>query len=182
MMGLPLAIHIATSVDEWNKTVKTRMAEATADFIDEHTQSDAWGNLTADYIDIQSHVPRGATMATAVFENCRFDFQRNPIFVLDVLGGMGPRPGWPVGKGPAALASYLLANGIDYLVWVDFNLGSDFYNRGHWKSFIDKKGVYLAAWAPIQLDAEDTLDALPTLHKVVYRAHGMTVLDLHSAP
>jgi hypothetical protein len=143
-----------------------------------HGADQEFNALTQDYVDVQSHVPGGATMATAVFEGFRFDFKRNRIFALDVLGGAGPRPGWPAMKGPQALCEYLLANGIQYLVWVDFNLPSEFYNRAHWTSHLRKNGSYLQGQAVFQLDAEDSIEKLSAMRHVVYQAYGMTVLDL----
>jgi hypothetical protein len=137
--------------------------------------------LSADYLDVQSHVPPGATIVTAVHEDLRFDFSRNPIFALDLLGGMGPKPGWPAYRGPDALVDYLKASGVGYLIKVDFSLPSEFYNRDHWRVNLTRSD-FLGGEAQLQLDAEDTLDKLVAVRRVVYAAHGMTVVDLASPP
>jgi hypothetical protein len=84
--------------------------------------------------------------------------------------------------GPEALAEYLRANGIRYLVWVDFTLPSEFYNRTHWLGHLDKKGTYLEGEARLQLDAEGSIEKLSTPARIVYRANGMTVVDLSKGP
>ncbi|HEX4445968.1 MAG TPA: hypothetical protein VH044_04505, partial [Polyangiaceae bacterium] len=129
----------------------------------------------ADYAEVQSHVPAGATLATAVFEPYRFDFRRNRVDLLDFLGAMGPPPGWPYGQGPDALASYLLRCGVQYLAWVDFDLPNEFYSRANWTSHLAKTGHYLQGEAPFELDAESAIDGLATRRRVVYRGHGITV-------
>jgi hypothetical protein len=138
----------------------------------------AFDARTGDYLDLQAHIPPGATMVTAVFEPFRFDFKRNQILLLDFLGGMGPKPGWPFKQGPEALGRYLVANGVQYLAWVDFNLPSEFYNKAHWTTHLAKTGQYLQGEAVFELDAEDSIEKLAAMRHVVYRAHGMTVVDL----
>jgi hypothetical protein len=138
----------------------------------------AFEALDADYAEIQSQVPAGATMATAVFEPFRFDFRRNPLYVLDFLAGMGPPPGWPYKQGPDALGDYLVKCGVQYLAWVDFDLPNEFYNRANWISHLTKTGHYLQGEAPFELDAEDAIDGLARRRRVAYRGHDVTVVDL----
>jgi hypothetical protein len=95
---------------------------------------------------------------------------------------MGPAPGWPAHKGPEALGEYLVANGVEYLAWVDFNSSNEFYGRMHWAPFVHEERSYLQGEAVLQLDAEDAIEKLSALRRVVYRAHGMTVVDLAAPP
>jgi hypothetical protein len=85
-------------------------------------------------------------------------------------------------KGPQALGEYLVGSGIQYLVWVDFNLPGEFYNRTHWTSHLSMDGIYLQRQAVFQLDAEDSIEKLSAMRHIVYQAHGMTVLDLAKPP
>lgn len=173
LVGAAIAHHVAFSVGTTYWSFREHLAHAVHAFgSDRHFTAE-----TLDYADVQSKIPPGAVMATAVFEGFRFDFERNPIFALDVLGGTGPNPGWPAKQGPKALRDYLVNSGIRYLVWVDFNLPSEFYNRGHWKDNLQLTGTYLPPQAVLQLDAEDSIERL-SARRVVYRAHGMTVVDL----
>jgi hypothetical protein len=174
LVGAAIAYHVGFSVGTTYWSFREHLAGAARAFGGDRQFTAS----TSDYADIQSKIPPGATMATAVFEGFRFDFERNPIFALDVLGGMGPNPGWPTKRGPKALRDYLVSNGIQYLVWVDFNLKSEFYNRAHWKDNLQLTGTYLQPQAVLLLDAEDSIERLSAKRGLVYRAHGMTVVDL----
>jgi len=180
-----LAAHLAIVRDDVLKFLEERITLKEAvrqDKAETAHALDAWGALTGDYIDVQSHIPAGATVAVAVSESFRFDFARNRIYLLDVLGAMGPKPGWPRHRGPEALASYLRSTGIEYVIYVDFNLPGEFYNRAHWQSHLALRNSYLTQFALIQLDAEDAIEGLPQVRRAVYEAHGMTVVDLTAPP
>jgi hypothetical protein len=70
---------------------------------------------------------------------------------------------------------------VAYLAWVDFNQSSEFYGRAHWAPFVNADhSSYLQGQAVLQLDAEDAIEKLSALRKVVYKGHGMTVIDLAS--
>ena len=182
IVAAALAMHMASTHEDTRAMLDGYVGNAYAALHENRKDRETFENLTAGYVDVQSHVPPGATMATAVFEGFRFEFKRNPIYALDVLGGMGPRPGWPAHKGAAALDTYLRSNGIEYLVWVDFNLPSEFYNRAHWTSHLSKTGSHLQGEAVLQLDAEDSIEKISAMHRVVYKANGMTVVDLGAPP
>jgi hypothetical protein len=179
-----LAAHLAIARDDVLKFVEERIAlgEEIRQDGQETLARNAWGALTGDYVDVQSHIPVGATVAVAVSESFRFDFARNRIYLLDVLGAMGPKPGWPLHHGPEALANYLRATGVEYVVYVDFNLPGEFYYRKDWQSDLKKKNTYLTEFALIQLDAEDAIEGLAQIRRAVYQAHGMTVVDLTASP
>ncbi len=178
IVAAALAMHLASIHEDTRAMLDTYVGNAYGAVHESGKERDAFDALTGSYVDVQSHVPQGATMATAVFEGFRFDFKRNPIYALDVLGGMGPKPGWPAHQGAAALDAYLRDNGIQYLVWVDFSLPSEFYNRAHWTSHLSKIGSHLQGEAVLQLDAEDSIEKISAMHRVVYRANGMSVVDL----
>lgn len=178
LVAVGLGMHLTAGRDPLHKLLVDLVQMAKKGYDERKTTSVDFANRTGDYRDLQSHVPGGATIATAVHEGWQFDFKRNQIFSLDVLGGMGPKPGWPAYRGPAALGDYLTANGVQYLIWVDFGIPSDFLNREHWKGLLGWDGSYLQGEARLQLDAEDSIEKLTAMRRVVYRAHGMTVVDL----
>jgi hypothetical protein len=182
LVATALALHLSANRDEIKSTLDAYVTRAYAALHDNDKERESFDGLTAEYTDVQSRVPAGKTMATAVFEGFRWDFKRNTVYALDVLGGMGPKPGWPAREGPAALAEYLRTNGVQYLVWVDWNLPSQFYNRSHWRSHLSNPRSYLQGEAVLQLDAEDAIEKLTAMRHVVYQAHGMTVVDLDSPP
>ncbi len=177
--AVALAMHLATTRDEVRGMLKSLLQQAhTSLENDGAAEVAAFEGGDTAYRDLQEHTVAGATMVTAVNESFRFDFKRNRILALDVLGGMGPSPGWPAHKGPAALAKFLRDNGVRYLAWVDFNGGHEFYGRSHWTPFVGQKESYLGGEAVLQLDAEDSIEKLSTNETVVFKEGGMTLVDL----
>jgi hypothetical protein len=134
----------------------------------------------ADYKDMQAQLPQHAKVAVAVLEPFRFDFKRNEIDSLDTaLGGMGPGPGgFPTFKGPDALASYLLARGIRYLVFTDFGQFSFPYGKAHWQEHLRTEKSYLKDEAVYQLDVIASIEALARSRVVLHKSGPMTLLDL----
>lgn len=175
-----LGMHLAASRENIHKMMQWEIDKARK-AVAEDDDRRAFEAVGDDYRDIQSHVPRRATMVTAVNENDRFDFARNRIFSLDFLGGMGPKPGWPTHMGAEALAEYLVANGVQYIVWVDFDQGGAIYKRSHWYDHLARQD-YLHGEAILAIDAAETIDQLATIRRIVYRAHNMSVLDLSYPP
>ena len=161
LAGMALAAHLGVSMGEWHENLKAKIAQANAAYVETKADRAGWENLTKDYLDVQSHVDPGATMVTAVREGFRFDFRRNTIYMLGALGAMGPKPGWPAHQGAEALARYLRDNGVDYVVWVDFNEPGELYNRGHLKANASVTDSTMAKWAALHLEVEDAIDALP---------------------
>jgi hypothetical protein len=182
LVAVAVAMHVATTRDEIKTTLKTYIQDALGALTGNGVAEVAEFELgTKVYEELQSHVPAGATMATAVNESFRFDFKRNRIFALDVLGGMGPSPGWPAHKGPDVLAAYLRDNGVQYLAWVDFNGSHEFYGRAHWAPFVALNDSYLQGQGILQMDAEDAIEKLSASHRIAFKGHGMTLVDLGSA-
>jgi hypothetical protein len=182
LAGMALAAHLGLSMGEWHENLKAKIAQANAAYVETKADRAGWEDLTKDYLDVQSHVDPGATMVTAVREGFRFDFRRNTIYMLGALGAMGPKPGWPVHQGAEALARYLHDNGVDYIVWVDFNEPGELYNRGHLKANASVTDSTMAKWAALHLGVEDTIEALPKIRRVAFVGHGMTVVDLRAPP
>jgi hypothetical protein len=182
LVAVGVAVHVATYAGEWNSVWKTRLSELHTAFIETPAARAPWYELDRDYQDVQAHVRPGATMALAVSDGFRFDFVRNRIFTFDSLGAMGPKPGWPLHKGPRALAAYLRASGVNYVIACDFDAAGCFYNRSHTRADAAKAGAGIATWAAAEADAEDAIQALPTVAQVAFRGHGMTVIDLDAPP
>ena len=182
LAAMALAAHLGISMGEWPENIKSKIAQAYGASWETKADRAGWDDLTKDYLDVQSHVPPGATMVTAVREGFRFDFRRNTIYMLGALGGMGPKPGWPVHQGSEALARYLRDNGVDYVVWVDFSEPGELYNRNHLRANASVTDGTMAKWAALHLEVEDAIEALPKIRRVVFVGHGMTVLDLNAPP
>jgi hypothetical protein len=133
---------------------------------------------TQDYQDVQGHVPAGEKIVVAVDEPFRFNMRRNPVFSLDLMGGLGPKPGFPVFQGPDALATYLLTNGIRYILHVDFHHSHELYDLEKWRRHKTLQKIFLAYEAPFMVDVMESIQALDETRKVVYEQFNMRVLDL----
>ncbi|HEY5147091.1 MAG TPA: hypothetical protein VII82_10005 [Polyangiaceae bacterium] len=182
LVAVGVAVHVATYSGEWNSVWKTRLSQLHTAFIETPAARAPWYDLDRDYRDVQAHVRPGATMAVAVSDGFRFDFVRNKTFTFDSLGAMGPKPGWPLHKGPRALAEYLRDSGVNYVISCDFDGPGCFYNRSHTRADAAKVNSGLAPWAAAEADAEDSIQALPTVAGVAFVGHGMTVVDLGAPP
>ncbi len=181
LVATGIAVHIACARDEIRTEYITAVENVSRAFSEGRTLKANFGISTAAYVEVQAHMAPGATAVTAVHEPWRFNFKRNDIFTLDLLGGTGPKPGWPAFLGPQALLDYFKANGVRYVVSTDFNQANELYNRAHWRAFLSTDS-FLAGEAPFQLDGMDAIEKLATLRRVIYRGNAMTLVDLDAPP
>ena len=65
----------------------------------------------------QDVIPEGAGVLVVIERPFLLDFRRHRVYVGDCLGLTSPPPGMPVEEGGQALADYLLANGIGYVMF-----------------------------------------------------------------
>jgi hypothetical protein len=172
-----LAYHVGAARD----LTKTRFTEyvksAEKAYNDGPIDMNAWNEKNKAYTALQSRMDPGTKVVVAVLEPFRFDCARNLILSLDFPGGMGPH-GFPGFQGPEALERYLHAQGIRYLVYVDFSRPNELYNKGHWQHMSTWTGSYLAGEAPFVLDAEINIERLAERKAKIYQGADMTVLDL----
>jgi hypothetical protein len=132
------------------------------------------------YLDVQAHVPEHQAVAVIVNEPCRFDLRRNPVYSLDNSpGGLGPKPGFPIFKGPNVLADYFLHNGVRYLIAGNLH---DQVNVDSWRGHLKDEHSYLGYEAPIVVDAFESIEKIVQTRHVVYEGSGMKVIDLRGAP
>ena len=84
---------------------------------------------------------------------------------------------------PATSAAYLRDSGVSYVVACDFDAPGCFYSRSHTRERDAAKVTSgLAPWAAAEADAEDAIQALPTVARAAFVGHGMTVVDLGAPP
>ncbi|HSY24031.1 MAG TPA: hypothetical protein VK841_18010 [Polyangiaceae bacterium] len=181
LLALAVGLHVALVHDEMRGAYIGAIDVANHVFTNGDRDEREFSAGTAAYTEIQSHIDPGATFACAVHEPWRFDFKRNRIYTLDVLGGTGPKPGWPAFKGAQALLDYFRANGIRYVVWTNFDTANELYNRAHWAQF-KAADLFLSGEAPFHIDGMDSIEKFASMRHVVYRAHQMTVVDLNAMP
>jgi hypothetical protein len=173
--------HVGASTDEMRKHLSGLVDAAARVYKDGAFGAKEWNEHERQYAELQSHMAPGARAVVAVEEAFHFDFGRNRIDSLDLIGGMGERPGFPVFKGPEALESYLRGRGVRYIAYVEFDHANELYNRPHWKTFLNWNGSYLQGEAPYLIDGEDSIDALAKTKPHVAQVGSMTLLDLGAA-
>jgi len=117
-------------------------------------------NLRRAYATLQARVPAGEKILTMVDASFWFDFQRNPIYSINAVGGSSPPPGLPFGEGPDALAAYLKGLGIRYVIAVDFDNAVLLYTRKLWNEGTRPEWFYRELWKPRFNDFMDNIDAL----------------------
>jgi hypothetical protein len=130
---------------------------------------------------MQRSIPAGAAVMTFLDEPYRLDFRRNPIFLGDFPGAVGPGGGIPVRSGADAVARYLLGHQIRYVAFIrpDFSRGI-YGRRDQQRNAVneDKDWISQRQQAPYSLALFDDLDALAAAHKRLFDANGLVVLDL----
>ncbi len=71
----------------------------------------------AVYAALQRAVPEHAALLAVLDQPFRLDFKRNRILTWDQPGAASPPPHLPIGRGPDALAQYLLGQGVRYVAY-----------------------------------------------------------------
>ncbi len=134
------------------------------------------------YRDAQGVIPAGARAVMTVDEPFRFDMRRNDLMSLDLAGGMGPAPGFPCFKGPEALAAYLLANGVEYVLTSPYNRTRflELYDLGAWQRHRSLTHSFLNYEAPFMVDAMESIEALKKTRRIVANNGAVTVIDLRA--
>jgi hypothetical protein len=131
------------------------------------------------YQSLQEAVPKGAPIAVMVDEPGRFDFARNRIESLDMVGAMAPPPGLPLREGPDAMAEYLVSHGYRYAIVVHPDAAAYLYRRDTWEHNLTAGA--LPVWkrtAYHYLRAFDAFDGLRKSRAHLADAGSMTTLDL----
>lgn len=96
-----------------------------------------FANREKIYQDLQNIIPIKSTALVVVDEPYRFDFSRNSLFVADIPGTTGFKPGIPFRGNSLDLANYLLANQIRYVVhtykgWDEINDFDEMHSKIEW--------------------------------------------------
>ena len=74
-------------------------------------------NVQAEYAAVQQAIPTNAATLASVDHPFLFDFRAHSINIADYPGAASLPPGWPSRQDGEALACYLLANNLRYLVY-----------------------------------------------------------------
>jgi hypothetical protein len=81
--------------------------------------------VEAEYAAVQQAIPTDAAALASVDNPFLFDFRAHSIHIADYPGAASPPPGWPARQDGEALARYLLANHLRYLIY-DYAYFADF--------------------------------------------------------
>jgi hypothetical protein len=130
------------------------------------------------YPHIQSHVPPGERIAALVDLPYLLDFERNPIFNLDMPGYSSMKPDMPYFEGPEKVAEYFLSHGIRYVIWVQPDFSHWLYQREFWFARMFNEEEIWRLCAPYFVDLIDSFTALMDSRKNVYEESGIVVIDL----
>ena len=74
-------------------------------------------SVQAEYAAVQQAIPTDAPALASVDNPFLFDFRAHSISIADYPGAASLPPGWPSRQGGEALARYLLANHLRYLIY-----------------------------------------------------------------
>jgi hypothetical protein len=158
IISLPLlAIFLVNAPQagrEWGLRVKTLPEET----ILPETILDQ--NLGVAYKILQDKVPAGKAILAVVDAPYLLNYGRNPIYNVDAIGGASPWGGMPFFKGPEALKGYLVKNGIDYVLTVEFDKALLLYTRKHWIEHQRPEWFFKEVWGKHALDFMDNIDKL----------------------
>jgi len=106
-----------------------------------------------------------------------WDYQRNPLYLLDTPGECSPGDGMPLFKGSAALKQYLLQQAIHYVAVIDFHSAAGVYNR----EYFNGQHLYWSNGkkaAPYFIDAMTNFDALVHDEELLGTAGNLRVIHL----
>jgi hypothetical protein len=134
------------------------------------------------YDRLQRSVPQGERIAVMLDEPHYLDFERNPIWNLDMPGYASLPPGMPFFKGSAALAAYFRTVGVRYLAFVGSSYSRYHYRREYWIEMLGNEQEIWRAFSPYLLDFMDMLTDLSKGHRKLFEERGLVVLDLAEAP
>jgi hypothetical protein len=137
----------------------------------------AWTRLTDQVHAAQATVPADAKILAYTDEPFLFDFIGNPIFVADWPGEASPPPGMPVHQGGEAVAAYLLAQNIRYVVY-SYKTQANF-PRDVYKLYLDPNlGRVMNRQAANSFAFQDDLADLSHTRARLYDDGSLYVLDL----
>jgi len=134
----------------------------------------------AVYRYVQESLPRGARIISATAQPFHWDFARQAVDTLDVIGQVSPPPGMPFFHGPESMTGYFRRLGYRYLAYTPFDSPNCLYSRVRWEARANGETFLWKQWAPYFLDFFKNVDALERRGAVVLRSPNMNVIDLQA--
>ncbi len=133
---------------------------------------------TDAYRALQASLPEGARVAILVDDPQVLDFRRNEIVNLDLVGFAAPAPGLPAFLGPERWRSYLAAQGIRYVAFVDGDSSVCLFRRKEWVHRLFENGELWRFMAAHMIDAQDTLQSFTKTARILFQRDGLVAVDL----
>ncbi len=131
------------------------------------------------YRALQEAVPRGELILARLDRNFLFDFNRNPVYIIDSPGITSPPPGMPYGQGSEALASYLLEQNVRYVAY-SYGNEANFHRANAGTMLLPHVNPLLKGETLGSFDFQDNLKELGTIKKIIYDDGKNFVLDLQT--
>ena len=135
-------------------------------------------DVIKDHQKAQSLVPEGKRILVCSDYPFLFDYQRNPIWMIDMPNATSPAPGLPFGRPPEETKRYLRNLGVEYVLFVDFAQSAVLYNRPTWQDHAKGDVALWKRQAPFYLDFFETTDRLAASETILGRVGNLTVLQL----
>ncbi|TAN34179.1 hypothetical protein EPN28_00360 [Patescibacteria group bacterium] len=130
------------------------------------------------YQKAQEAVPPTRTALARTEKPFLFDFRRNKIYIIDLPGGASLPPGMPSYQGGEALARYLLAKDIRYVI---FAYATEVFPQSKYGDTVRlATNIWISNGAKVTFDFNDNLKELGQSRKRIFDDGKIFVLDLAS--
>ena len=134
-------------------------------------------DVQAQYAAVQQAIPTDAPALASVDNPFLFDFRARSISIADYPGAASLPPGWPSHQGGEALARYLLANHLRYLVY-DYSYFADFDREAPHVIADASRTQWIHSEARITLRSHQQYAELAKTRRRLYDDGKIYVLDL----
>ncbi|MHB1937921.1 MAG: hypothetical protein ACYCOR_15230 [Acidobacteriaceae bacterium] len=139
-------------------------------------------DIASEYRLVEAAVPAGGTALDVGNDSFLLtDLDNKKVLLDDWPGAAGPPPGWPLMKGPEAVAAYLSRNSVRYVIfgyeyadWSSMKACQFFPHVAHF-SELDE------ALETLSLVTLHQFEQLRAIHKTLYDNGQIVVIDLDSA-
>ncbi len=130
------------------------------------------------YSEVQKLLPENSRVISVAAKPYYWNFSRQQINTLDMIGLASPAPGLPLLQGSEAMARYFQSLGYHYIVYTPFEIWESMYSREKWLRHLNGNDWVLTKYAPNFLIFMDYIAELETRNSSIYQSEHLRVLDL----